>query len=72
MTYLYSGLWQVNFESYFFPHEDVRVAGFLKEGLEYVELGPREGGPFPALFARVTGCQSGGKKRKRELHEYLR
>ena len=48
--YLNSRFWQIYFERHFLPHEDVRVARLLEQGLEDVQLGPGEGRPLPPLL----------------------
>jgi hypothetical protein len=50
MKYLNSGFRQVNLESYFFPHEDVRISGPLKKAFQNIKLLTREGGPLAPLF----------------------
>lgn len=55
MSYLDSGLGQVDLEGHLLPHEDVRVARLGEQRFQDVQLCPGEGGALPALLPG-SGC----------------
>ena len=50
ISYLNPRLWQVDLESDLLPHEDIRVARLLEQGLQHVQLRAGEGRALPPLL----------------------
>lgn len=55
LTYLYPRLGEVNLHGNFLAGVDVRIVRLLEGSFQFLELGRREGGSYPALFSFL--CQ---------------
>ena len=67
-NYLDSRFWEIDFESDFFPHENVRVSSFGEEILQHFQLSASEGRPFPPLFS----WRCGGENKKETNDQWKR